>query len=85
MVFGIKFSGFIAWWLWRTIYLAKLPRLAKKLRVMMSWTLDLLFGAEIDQQLTGHDVEALTNVLARLRARARQGTPMAQTPAHDNL
>ena len=79
-VFGIKFSGFIAWWLWRTIYLAKLPRLAKKLRVMMSWTLDLLFGAEIDQQLAVHDVEALTNLAARVRARAKQGIRTAEKP-----
>jgi NADH:ubiquinone reductase (H+-translocating) len=35
MVFGIKFSDFIAWWMWRTIYLLKLPSLAKKLRVMV--------------------------------------------------
>jgi NADH dehydrogenase len=32
MVFGIKFSGFVAWVFWRTVYLMKLPRLAKKLR-----------------------------------------------------
>jgi len=32
MMFGLKFSGFIAWWMWRSIYLMKLPRLAKKLR-----------------------------------------------------
>jgi NADH:ubiquinone reductase (H+-translocating) len=85
MVFGIKFSGFIAWWLWRTIYLAKLPRLAKKLRVMMSWTLDLLFGAEIDQQLTVHDVEAVTNRVARARERAKQGTTLAGTHAPESL
>jgi len=35
--------------MWRSIYLMKLPRLAKKLRVMMDWTLDLLFGREIEQ------------------------------------
>ena len=33
--FGFKFSGFIAWWMWRSVYLAKLPRLVKKLRVMI--------------------------------------------------
>jgi NADH:quinone reductase (non-electrogenic) len=48
MVFGIKFSGFAAWFLWRTVYLMKLPRLPKKLRVMVGWTLDLLFGREIE-------------------------------------
>ncbi|MBL8900710.1 MAG: NAD(P)/FAD-dependent oxidoreductase, partial [Planctomycetes bacterium] len=25
-IFGLRFSGFFAWWLWRTIYLSKLPR-----------------------------------------------------------
>ena len=24
-LFGLRFRGFIAWWIWRTIYLAKLP------------------------------------------------------------
>jgi NADH:ubiquinone reductase (H+-translocating) len=34
-VFGVNFSGFPAWWLWRTIYLLKLPRIEKKVRVAM--------------------------------------------------
>ena len=72
MVFGIKFSGFIAWWFWRSVYLMKLPRLAKKLRVMASWTLDLFFGQEIEQMITLRDVEELSNQWARLRARAKQ-------------
>jgi NADH dehydrogenase len=45
-VFGVKFSGFVAWWLWRTIYLGKLPRLEKKLRVALDWTLDLCFAKD---------------------------------------
>jgi NADH dehydrogenase len=51
-VFGIKFSGFPAWWLWRTIYLGKLPRLEKKIRVALDWTLDLLFAKDFVQFLT---------------------------------
>jgi NADH dehydrogenase len=70
MVFGVKFSGFIAWWLWRTVYLAKLPGLAKKVRVMVGWTLDLFFGKEIEQMITLRDVELLTDRLARLRNKA---------------
>ena len=73
MVFGIKFSGFIAWWFWRSVYLMKLPRLAKKLRVMASWTLDLFFGQEIEQMITVRDIEALSGQLARIRARTKQG------------
>jgi NADH dehydrogenase len=45
-VFGINFSGFFAWWLWRTIYLFKLPRLEKKVRVALDWTLDLWFAKD---------------------------------------
>lgn len=48
-IFGINFSGFIAWWLWRTIYLSKLPRFEKKLRVALDWTLDLIFGKDLVQ------------------------------------
>lgn len=51
-IFGFNFSGFIAWWLWRTIYLMKLPRLEKKLRVALDWTLDLLFTKDLVQFLT---------------------------------
>ena len=69
MVFGVNFSGFVAWWLWRTVYLMKLPRLTKKLRVLASWTLDLLFGTEIEQLVTLRDVDAVTQWLDRIRAR----------------
>ena len=51
-ILGVNFSGFIAWWLWRTIYLSKLPRLEKKLRVALDWSLDLLFSKDIVQFLT---------------------------------
>lgn len=45
-VFGLNFSGFFAWWLWRTIYLCKLPRVEKKVRVALDWTLDLCFAKD---------------------------------------
>jgi len=51
-VFGVNFSGFVAWWLWRTIYLSKLPRLDKKIRVALDWTLDLIFTKDFVQFLT---------------------------------
>jgi len=46
-ILGFQFSGFAAWWLWRSIYLAKLPGLDRKLRVMIDWTLDLFFPRDI--------------------------------------
>jgi NADH dehydrogenase len=69
MVFGIKFSGTFAWWLWRTVYLVKLPELAKKLRVVIGWTFDLLFGREIEQLLTLRDFETLDDSVSRSRVR----------------
>jgi hypothetical protein len=37
-----------------------IPRLSKKLRVLVAWTLDLLFGKDIEQLVTVRDVEAVT-------------------------
>jgi NADH dehydrogenase len=51
-IFGMRFSGFAAWWLWRTLYLAKLPRFEKKLRVLLDWTLDLVFSKDLVQYAT---------------------------------
>jgi len=51
-ILGFNFSGFIAWWMWRTIYLSKLPSFEKKVRVALDWTLDLLFNKDLVQFLT---------------------------------
>jgi len=46
-ILRFNFSGMFAWWLWRTIYLFKLPGLERKARVALDWTLDLLFPRDI--------------------------------------
>jgi NADH dehydrogenase len=48
-IYGFKFSGYIAWLFWRTIYLAKLPGLQNKVRVAIDWTLDQIFSKNIVQ------------------------------------
>ncbi len=48
-VLGVRLSGFLAWWAWRTIYLMKLPGLDRKLRVAVDWTLDLLLPPDLVQ------------------------------------
>ena len=50
---GIKVSGFLAWWIWRSIYLVKLPGWGRRLRVASAWTLDLLLPAELVQLKLG--------------------------------
>ncbi len=46
---GLRFAGFFAWWLWRTIYLSKLPSLERRVRVAIDWTLDLAFPRDFAQ------------------------------------
>ena len=51
-IMGHRFSGFPAWWMWRTIYLLKLPRFEKRLHVALNWTLDLLFAKDTVQYVS---------------------------------
>ena len=67
-IFGMRFSGFVAWWLWRGVYLSKLPARSKKLRVAIKWAFDLLFPREIEQLVTLRDVEGMEKLGATLRA-----------------
>ncbi|MCB8961029.1 MAG: NAD(P)/FAD-dependent oxidoreductase [Ardenticatenales bacterium] len=48
-IFGIRFSGFLAWLMWRGIYLSKLPTLQKQVRVLLDWLLDIFFPPDIVQ------------------------------------
>ncbi len=47
-IMGLQFSGFFAWFVWRSVYLSKLPGLDRKLRVMIDWTLDLFFPRDLN-------------------------------------
>jgi NADH dehydrogenase len=49
VIYGVKFSGFFAWFLWRGIYLAKLPTLSRKLEVAISWACSIPFPPNIVQ------------------------------------
>lgn len=48
-VFGINIAGFLAWWLFRTVYLAKMPSWSRRIRIIMDWTTDLFFKRDIVQ------------------------------------
>jgi NADH dehydrogenase len=45
-ILGWRFTGFVAWFLWRTVYLAKIPGFTRGLRVAIDWTVALLFDRE---------------------------------------
>ena len=64
----MNFSGFIAWFLWRSVYLLKLPRLAKKTRVALSWVLEMIFSKDLEQMLTLRDIELISRIATSLRS-----------------
>jgi NADH dehydrogenase len=47
----MRFSGLLAWFMWRGIYLSKLPGLERKMRVLMDWTIELFFPRDIVQTI----------------------------------
>jgi NADH:ubiquinone reductase (H+-translocating) len=49
LVFGIKLSGFLAWFLWRGFYLSKMPSLARKVQIAFDWAWQLVFPRDIVQ------------------------------------
>ena len=51
-ILGLKVHGFVAWWIWRTYYLANLPTIEKKIRVMIDWTIDLFFKRDVTKLKT---------------------------------
>jgi NADH:ubiquinone reductase (H+-translocating) len=90
-VLGFKFSGFAAWFLWRTIYLSKLPRFEKKVRVALEWTLDLFFSKDIVQYQTVRDATrapaisgtaATAGVVAPSAPRVRQTDHQTEPALH---
>jgi NADH dehydrogenase len=66
-IFGLKFSGALGWMLWRTVYLMKLSRFEKKLRVGLQWALDMIFERDLGQYITLQDVNSLNRLLETTR------------------
>ncbi len=48
-IYGMNIYGFIAWWIWRTVYLRKVPKFNKRLRIFLDWTADLIFDRDISR------------------------------------
>jgi NADH:ubiquinone reductase (H+-translocating) len=48
---AMRFSGLLAWAMWRGIYLAKLPGMEQKIRVLIDWTVELFFPPDIVQTI----------------------------------
>ncbi len=81
-IFGFRFSGFLAWFMWRTIYLSKLPGLEKKIRVGIAWGLDLFFSRDLVQIFTLKDIQRVTAF--GLRNQLGPTSEAAPAPGHDD-
>jgi NADH dehydrogenase len=54
-ILGVRVSGFPAWFLWRTIYLMKMPGLYRKVRIGLDWMIALLFQPDLVQVRDVHE------------------------------
>jgi len=46
-MFGLRVSGLLAWFLWRGVYLFKLPTWSRRIKVALDWFWDLLFPRDL--------------------------------------
>ena len=46
-LFGLKLSGFVAWLLWRGVYLLKIPTFSRKVRLYLEWNWAMFFPPDI--------------------------------------
>jgi NADH dehydrogenase len=54
-ILGVKISGWLAWMLWRNIYLWKIPGIKSKVRIGIDWFIHLLFPADLAQMRLEHE------------------------------
>jgi NADH:quinone reductase (non-electrogenic) len=62
LVFGVRLTGFAAWWIRRTYYLFQMPRWDQRLRIVLDWTVALFFrpditkvGLQVEREQVSHD------------------------------
>lgn len=46
-VWKVRVRGFLAWWVWRSYYLWQMPRWERRLRIVIDWTIALLFRYDV--------------------------------------
>ena len=48
-VYKFRIYGFVAWWVWRTYYLMQMPQWSRRLRIVLDWTVALMFKNDVVQ------------------------------------
>ena len=70
--FGVRLTGFPAWWLRRTYYLFQMPRWDRRLRIVLDWTVALFFRPDITRVDLRVEREQVKDVLTRRRVYEQQ-------------
>jgi NADH dehydrogenase len=63
---SVRFSGLIAWLMWRAVYLGKLPGLERKVRVLTDWVIELFFPRDIVQTIDLSEPERKDSEIMKL-------------------
>jgi NADH:ubiquinone reductase (H+-translocating) len=56
-LYGYHFSGFVAWAMWRAVYLSKMPGMSNRSRIAMDWILDLIYGRDMAEFPTAQSTD----------------------------
>jgi len=77
-IFGFKFKGSIAWFLWRTFYLSKLPMIKKKLRIIGDWSMELIFHNDVSM-IKGYIEESHDNEIKEKKNNNKDNSKSEET------
>jgi NADH:ubiquinone reductase (H+-translocating) len=88
-VFGLRLTGFIAWWIRRTYYLFQMPRWDRRMRMILDWTVALVFRPDITKvDLAIEHDQSARNCAAGAVRRRRHRPPREhadEQQGHDDL
>jgi NADH:ubiquinone reductase (H+-translocating) len=48
-IYKLRIKGFLAWWVWRSYYLFQMPQWSRRIRIMIDWSVALLFRNDVVQ------------------------------------
>jgi NADH dehydrogenase len=71
-IFGVRISGFIAWLMWRGLYLLRVPTFARKSRLFLEWNWAMFFPPDISH-LGYRRTQRKPPAVAAVRPEARVG------------
>ena len=82
----IRLYGFLGWWVWRTYYLFQMPQWSRRVRIVIDWTVALLFRNDVVQLDLQREKDALVGAAARPSTPAAPAESVGPTsplpPAH---